>query len=171
MRKFPHRAITMLALIALTSLAAGCMGADAPTMRRHEAQMALAERSGMAAHIPAGGASAPGAPAAAPGKAAAGSDPVRLGQAVAGKYGCTACHSATGANGVGPTWKGLAGHEVALTNGQKLTADDAYLKESIENPNAKVHQGFAPSIMPQDFAKTMKAEEIDQVIAYIKSLR
>ena len=158
MRIPTYRLATILGLIALASAAVACSGGDVAMMRRHEAQMALAERAGIMPHAAAGG-------------AAGGSDPVRLGQTVAGKYGCTACHSTTGVAGIGPTWKGLAGHEVELVNGQKLTADDAYIKESIENPAAKVHKGFAPGIMPQDIAKQMKAEEIDQVIAYIKSLK
>ena len=111
-----------------------------------------------------------GAPGAA-GAPAAGGDLVKLGQTVAGKYGCTACHTATGAASVGPTWKGRAGTEVELTSGQKVLADDAYLKESIENPGAKVVKGFVGGTMPQDIAKQMKPGEIDQVIAYIKSLK
>jgi len=105
------------------------------------------------------------------GAAPASDDPVALGQAVAGKYGCVACHTATGAASIGPTWKGLAGREAELANGQKVVADDAYIRESIENPGAKVVKGFVAGIMPQEIAKGMKPEEIDQVIAYIKSLK
>ena len=119
---------------------------------------------------PAGGAGDGAAPTTA-GAPAAGGNLVKLGQAVAGKYGCVACHSATGTAGIGPTWKGLAGSEVEFVSGPKVAADDAYLKESIESPNAKVRKGFAPGIMPQDFGKQFKAGELDQVIAYIKSLK
>jgi cytochrome c oxidase subunit 2 len=93
------------------------------------------------------------------------------GQQVATRYGCTACHSTDGSTLVGPTWKGLAGRTVTLTNGSTVTADDAYIQESIVSPNAKVSQGFQPSIMPQDFGTRMTPEEIQQVIAYIKTLQ
>ncbi len=36
---------------------------------------------------------------------------------------CIACHSIDGSTIVGPTWKGLYGHEVTLTDGSKVTAD------------------------------------------------
>ena len=111
-----------------------------------------------------------GAPAAAGGGAAS-SDPVKLGQTAAQANGCAACHSVTGGAGVGPTWKGLAGSKVDLADGSSVTADDAFLKESIENPNAKIVKGFAAGIMPQEIAKQLKPGDIDNIIAYIKSLK
>lgn len=109
------------------------------------------------------------APAAAAGPAS--TDPVELGKQVVAQNGCAACHSIDGKTLVGPTWKGLAGHEVDLLDGSKATADDAYLKESILTPNAKVVKGFVAGTMPQTFATTLKPEQIDQIIAYIKSLK
>jgi cytochrome c2 len=93
------------------------------------------------------------------------------GQQVATRFGCTACHSIDGSTLVGPTWEGLAGRTVTLTNGSTVTADDAYLQESIVSPNAKVAQGFQPGIMPQDFGTRLTPEEIQSVIAYIKTLQ
>jgi cytochrome c oxidase subunit 2 len=93
-----------------------------------------------------------------------------LGQQVAARSGCTACHSINGSVLVGPSWKGLAGHEVTLTGGQKVTADDAYLHESIVSPNAKVVDGFQPGIMPQDFGTRLSEDEIQAVIAYIHTI-
>ncbi len=93
------------------------------------------------------------------------------GKARAEATGCTACHSATGSSGVGPTWKGLAGAERSFTDGSKATADDAYLKESILKPNAKVVKGYSAGIMPQTFGETLNAEQIDELVAYIKTLK
>ena len=57
-----------------------------------------------------------------------------------------------------------------LVSGGPVKADEAYLKESITNPNAKVAKGFGPNVMPATFG-SLKPEQIDQIIAYIKSLK
>jgi cytochrome c oxidase subunit II len=50
---------------------------------------------------------------------------VGRGKALYTSDGCSACHSLTGAAGVGPNVKGLAASRVTLDSGQTLTADDA----------------------------------------------
>ncbi|WP_075087796.1 c-type cytochrome [Verrucomicrobium spinosum] len=54
--------------------------------------------------------------------------------------GCMACHSTDGSvvGKVGPSWKGLFGSDRMLKDGNKTLADEAYLRESILNPSAKV---------------------------------
>ncbi|MGE3858345.1 MAG: c-type cytochrome, partial [Dehalococcoidia bacterium] len=157
------------ALFGLVALAmgvtVGCTAlGDAAEERRIEAQMELAERAG---YKP--GEGAPAATQTAGGNA---SDPAALGKTVATANGCVACHTIDGKASVGPTWKGLAGktgHELA--DGSSVTVDDAYLKESITTPNAKVVKGFAANVMPATFGNTLKPEQIDQIIAYIKTLK
>jgi mono/diheme cytochrome c family protein len=90
------------------------------------------------------------------------------GQQLASQNGCTSCHSVDGSEGTGPTWQGLYGHEVTLEDGSTVTADDAYLHESIVNPTAKIVQNFAP-VMPS-FEGRLTDDQINQIIAYIKSL-
>ncbi|MBM3940108.1 MAG: cytochrome c [SAR202 cluster bacterium] len=114
-----------------------------------------------------------GSPTAAPTRPAApatptGStgDPVR-GKTVATQNGCLACHSTTGAAGVGPTWKGLHGSTVQLAGGGTATVDDAYIREAIVEPNAKVRQGFQPNIMPGGFGDTLTGQDIADITAYI----
>jgi cytochrome c oxidase subunit 2 len=72
---------------------------------------------------------------------------------------------------VGPTWKGLSGEQVPLADGTTVTADDAYLRESIVDPNAKIVQGFSPNLMPQTFKDQLKDEQISDLIEYIKTLK
>ena len=115
-------------------------------------------------------------PAASP-EAGSGADPalVAKGQQLATQYGCTSCHSTTGAQIVGPTWKGLAGRQETLDNGQTVTVDDAYLKESILDPDAKIVKGFqkgvmAPAVKPNE-AQIQQGNNLDALIAYIKSLK
>jgi cytochrome c oxidase subunit 2 len=94
--------------------------------------------------------------------------PEGLGQILTVKNGCVGCHSIDGTKMTGPTWFGLAGSKVDLADGSTVTADDAYIHESIVNPNAKVVAGFPVGIMPPF---TLTDPEIANIIAYIKTLK
>lgn len=61
--------------------------------------------------------------------------------------GCQGCHSLDGSQGTGPTFKGLFGSTVKLTNGQSVKADIAYLVTSIVEPDRQIVQGYKPGIM------------------------
>ena len=63
------------------------------------------------------------------------------GQKIFQQSGCGTCHLADG-TGPGPSLLGVYGQPVRLTNGQTVTADDAYVRESIVNPSAKIVLGF-----------------------------
>ena len=79
---------------------------------------------------------------------------------------CMACHSIDGSEGLGPTWQGLWMSDVTLEDGSTVTADEAYITESILEPNAKVHEGFMP-VMPEF---NLSDDEIANVIAFIQTL-
>jgi cytochrome c oxidase subunit II len=82
---------------------------------------------------------------------------------------CNTCHLDTeGVPGRGPALKGLYGKQVLLSNGQTVTMDDAYIRESVLNPQAKIVAGFQP-IMPT-FQGLVTEEQLLQLIAYVKSL-
>lgn len=86
--------------------------------------------------------------------------------------GCSACHSLTGTPGAGPSFKGLAGSSVTLTTGQTVTADDAYLEQSIANPDAQVVKGYHSGIMAPAISGSGlsgKPDEIRALVAFIKS--
>jgi cytochrome c oxidase subunit 2 len=57
---------------------------------------------------------------------------------------------------------------VFLNNGQTVKADEAYIRESIVNPQAKLVNGFGP-IMPT-FQGQITEEQLVQILAFIKSL-
>ena len=126
----------------------------------------------------AAGAAGPAAAGAAAGAAAATApDPalVSKGQQLATQFGCVACHTINGQASVGPTWKGLADSQVPLDNGQAVVADDAYLKESITDPDAKIVKGFSRGLMsatikPRE-AEIQQGDNLDALVAYIKSLK
>jgi cytochrome c2 len=94
------------------------------------------------------------------------------GKALFASLGCASCHSIDGSSGVGPTLKGLFGSKVQLTNGKTVTADDAYLLEAIEDPDAEIVQGYQPGIM-SGVIKPHQVAEADarDLIAYIKTLK
>ncbi len=80
------------------------------------------------------------------------------------QYACVTCHG----TGKGPPFINLYGSGVKLQDGTTVTADDAYLRESILFPSAKIVAGY-PAIMPT-FKGQISEEQLLQLIAYIKSL-
>lgn len=97
---------------------------------------------------------------------------VARGKALYTTNGCSACHSLSGAAGAGPSFKGVAGSAVALATGQTVTADDAYLEESILDPDAQVVKGFHPGLMGPAIAGhdlSAKPDDVRALVAFIKS--
>ena len=93
------------------------------------------------------------------------------GQRWAQQYGCLACHSLDGSVVVGPSWVGIYGTQEQLADGSTITTDDDYLRTAILDPNAQIVEGFAPGIMPQNFAQLLTDDQINQIIAFIASLQ
>jgi cytochrome c oxidase subunit II len=81
---------------------------------------------------------------------------------------CATCHSVDGGKNTGPTWKGVWGTDVPIVGGGTVKYDENYTRESILNPAAKIHQGYANQ-MPS-FAGQLSETEILGVIAYIRDL-
>ncbi|GGB82176.1 cytochrome c oxidase subunit II [Pseudoduganella buxea] len=91
----------------------------------------------------------------------------KQGRLLAQSKGCIACHSVDGRPGVGPTWKGLSGKSEPVEGGTAVTVDDAYLRESITRPNAKIVKGYPPVMPPGQVSEA----ELAALVDYIKSLR
>jgi cytochrome c2 len=84
--------------------------------------------------------------------------------------GCVGCHSLDGAKGTGPTFKGLAGSQVMLTDGTTVTADDAYLTRSIDDPDAQIVDGYQPGIMSAVIKKgSVSPDDTKALVAFIDS--
>lgn len=79
---------------------------------------------------------------------------------------CMTCHQTNGI--MAPVLQGLYGKEIELQGGQKVLFDEAYIRESILNPTAKITAGYQP-VMPT-FQGQVTEDAIMQLIAYIKSL-
>lgn len=100
--------------------------------------------------------------------AQASATPEGRGKALVAANGCVACHSVNGAAGIGPTWFGLFGRQERLTDGSVVTADEAYIAESIKAPQAKIVAGFENQLMP---AYNFTDEQVADIVAYIKTLK
>ncbi len=91
----------------------------------------------------------------------------QAGEKVFQASGCPTCHVADG-TGLGPSLLGVYGNPVKLTTGETVAADDAYMRESILLPKAKIVLGYSP-IMPS-FQGQMTDEQLNNVIAYLRAL-
>lgn len=94
--------------------------------------------------------------------------PAERGEALVSRNGCNACHSADGSSGVGPSYLGLWESERPLANGETVTADANYIRESILQSDAKIVEGY-DNVMPS-YQGVINDREIDDIIEYIKTL-
>jgi cytochrome c oxidase subunit 2 len=81
---------------------------------------------------------------------------------------CNTCHRSD-TQGRGPVLDGLFGRTVKLQSGETLTVDEAYIRESILAPSAKVTAGYQP-IMPT-FQGLVTEEQLLELVEYVKSLK
>jgi cytochrome c oxidase subunit 2 len=92
------------------------------------------------------------------------------GQKLFRERGCASCHQVDpgGQQGRGPTLYGIFGKQQQIEGGSAVTVDEAYIRESILNPQAHGAAGFQ-NIMPT-FQGQLSEEQILQLVAYIRSL-
>jgi len=103
------------------------------------------------------------------GGAAPAGNPARGQQVFNGVGTCSSCHNvANETTLVGPGLKGIATR--AGTRKPGMSASD-YLHESIISPNAFVVSGFQPGIMPQNFKQMLSTQQIDDLVAYLLTLK
>jgi cytochrome c oxidase subunit 2 len=88
------------------------------------------------------------------------------GRQIARTNGCASCHGANGQGGVGPAFTGLFESEVPLDDDTTVTADETYLRRSIEDPGAQKVGGYALN-MPTN---NLSSADVDKVVAYIIEL-
>ena len=101
------------------------------------------------------------------GAAGSGETMVEAGQRQFQQLGCETCHKST-SSGRGPSLVGIFDTQEKLKNGQEVTVDVDYLRESILQPRAKIVAGYEP-IMPI-FEGQINEQSLLQIVSYIKSL-
>ncbi len=94
--------------------------------------------------------------------------PVEVGERLYQVQGCTACHTTNGTTVVGPSFQGLFDRARVLSDGTEITVDDAYIRESLVSPQAKVVKGFQPVMPP--YGDKFNDRELGALIAYLKTL-
>lgn len=86
------------------------------------------------------------------------------------KSKCYQCHTISGAQKVGPSFKDLwETKRIVITDNKErtLTVDKDYLKNSILSPLSDIVKGFPPAMPPQN----LDGEQISQVIEFIKAIK
>ncbi|GIW40241.1 MAG: cytochrome c oxidase subunit 2 [Candidatus Binatia bacterium] len=92
---------------------------------------------------------------------------VARGEQLFRELGCASCHAeVSGARG--PSLRGLFGSRVELADGRVVVADEAYVRESILDPQAKIVRGYEP-VMPT-FSGLVDEEGLLALVAYVRSL-
>lgn len=79
---------------------------------------------------------------------------------IGSQAGCITCHSLdAGVVIVGPSMDGIGNR------------GEDYLKESILDPDAKLADGFPAGTMPQVWGDELTSEQVDQLVAYLLTLK
>ena len=90
-----------------------------------------------------------------------------MGEKMFHQFGCANCHHFDG-QGPCPNLKDLYLRPVLLSNGQTVTADESYIRESIVDPGAQIVAGFA-NVMPT-FKGQLQEDQLVALVAFIKSI-
>jgi cytochrome c551/c552 len=95
-----------------------------------------------------------------------------------GALGCVGCHVLAA---VGPAWLAQAGQpgigaraETAFSAPDytgKAQSAEQYLIESVVQSNAFVGPGFQPNIMPANYGERLSAQDLADILAYLKTLK
>lgn len=93
----------------------------------------------------------------------------KIGEQVAEANNCMSCHSPDGPELTGPTWKGLYGSTVTLSDGSKVKVDDAYIERALREPNVERRKD-ATGQMPTFDEGRIDDAELDDLIAYLQDL-
>ena len=92
------------------------------------------------------------------------------GLALVNRKGCLGCHSIDGSAKIGPSFKGLWGTSYQASNGQPVVVDEAYVRESVRDPNARVRPSFPATCVPFSVSQ-LNDDELGHIVKYIESLR
>jgi cytochrome c oxidase subunit II len=98
----------------------------------------------------------------APAEGEGGGGAAAAGAAVFQSAGCGGCHALADAGskgGIGPDLdEGLRGR------------DEAFIRESIVEPNADIADGFSAGVMPPNFEETLSPDDLDALVEYLASV-
>jgi mono/diheme cytochrome c family protein len=88
---------------------------------------------------------------------------------IGSQAGCATCHSLdAGVVIVGPSMAGIGSRADSTVSG--MSAED-YLRQSILDPDAHLVEGFPAGTMPQVWGDELSSEQVDQLIAFMMTLK
>ncbi len=87
------------------------------------------------------------------------------GEELAVEIGCVSCHTDANTD-LAPTLVGIWGTEVELEDGRKVMVDEAYVRQSITDPQTDIVAGF-DGRMP---TFSLTESEVDRLVEYVRSL-
>jgi cytochrome c551/c552 len=83
--------------------------------------------------------------------------------------GCVTCHSLEpGVTMVGPSLAKVGAEAGSRVSGQSA---EEYLRNSIVKPNDYVVEGFAANIMPAQYSTELSEQQINDLVAYMQTLK
>jgi len=94
-------------------------------------------------------------------------DPIAEGRSVFIANGCGGCHTlddAGAAGQVGPSLNAIAARAGNTVSGESA---EEYLRYAIVNPNAHIVENYAANVMPSTYGKTIPADDLDALVAYM----
>ncbi|MBC7171217.1 MAG: cytochrome c [Polyangiaceae bacterium] len=87
------------------------------------------------------------------------------GERLFAEQGCSGCHTLYGARSVGGSLGGIWGAAREFTDGSTGAVDEAYVRESIDAPSAKVVAGYEDR-MPS-YRQLMSQAQVDALVAFL----
>lgn len=91
------------------------------------------------------------------------------GRAVFESFGCRGCHKVNGQGGsAGPDLSDMGRLAGTLRPGMN---GEAFLREAILRPDALVEEGYQTGVMPQDYGQKLSGQELDDLVAYLLTLK
>jgi len=87
-------------------------------------------------------------------------------QAAFDKFGCNSCHTFTAASATGTIGPDLDKLKQYAAKAHRGTLE-AFIKESIVDPNAYIEPGFNANVMPATFGQQIPASQLTQLVQYL----
>ena len=100
---------------------------------------------------------------------ASGGGDAAAGKAVFAANNCATCHTFKPANAtgtIGPNLDTAPTSDAKADNNMDLTA---FIKQSIENPDAYIAKGYTKGIMPTNFGQSLSSKQLNDLVAFIVS--
>ena len=91
------------------------------------------------------------------------------GKAVFAANGCASCHTFKPANAtgsIGPDLDTAPASDAKADNNMNLAA---FIKESIDNPDAYIAKGYSKGVMPTTFVQSLSSTQLNDLVAFILS--